>query len=266
MAGVAYDIESLGVTPGSIIVSIGAVRFNDHGIIRPDYEHMTTDEILRSKQQNEFYAEIAVASTGALGMTFSNDTLAWWMDQPDAVRATLTRALRAKEGAVDIRQALGDFRAWLEIGEGMQHGIWSWHGFDHTLTKTAYARMGIDNPWSHKLEFDAYTLASACKAVPAPNRQGTHHNALDDAKWCARYVVSLKQYMKKAAQGASMVAGMEMQAELQRGYAGPLDEQALQVASPMRDAYGFEVKNAEQTAGAVETEQTAGENGEHATD
>lgn len=243
MAGVAYDIETIGRAAGSIIVSIGAVRFDKRGIIRPDYENMTTDEIMRIKHQTEFYREISVASTGALGLQIENETLAWWMDQNDVVRATLKRALTG-EDTHDIRQVLADFRAWLDTGDGMQDGIWSWHGFDHSLTKAAYARMGVINPWDYKLEFDAATLAHACPAVPEPISTGHKHNALDDARWCARYVVSLQQYMGKAQQGIALLSGMELQNEMVRlAGAGGVDsavDRSVPAVVP-RDQYGFEI-------------------------
>lgn len=229
-AKVAIDLETLGKQAGNIIISIGAVRFTDEGL-QARVIDQSADDLARHKAQWEFYREISVKSCGPLGLSFDHDTMAWWMDQPEASVKTLRAALTGK-GAHDIRQVLGDFKAWLESGEGCDE-LWSWHSvFDLGILKTAYNRAGVTDPWDYRIERDAATLAPYV-GVQQPPSEGTQHNALDDARWCARYVIGMKQWLARAAEGVRMVQGMELQREMLKRE----QERTKDVMTP-RDIYG----------------------------
>lgn len=241
---VAVDTETLGVQNGSIVLSIGAVRFSEKGLNVLDYEHMTTEEITVARARDEFYAEITVASAGSIGLTFDNDTMAWWMQQEPDARVVVERCLRGE--AQDIRQVLGSFKAWLEQGDGFDE-IWAWHSpFDMGMIKSAYSRLGVRQPWDYRKEFCAYTLAKAT-GLPKPSTQGTKHNSLDDAKWCARYVTSCKQFVEQAKDALLRVNLVEANAEVQRTQSGAVGRPtwgsggAGGVAGVLRDQWGHPV-------------------------
>lgn len=224
MAHVALDLETLGTVPGSIIISIGAVRFNDNGLLTPT-SNDTMDDVSRHLAQTEFYREITVASAGAIGLTFSHKTMAWWMKQSAQARQTLINAFEG-DGAHDIRQVLGDFQAWLTTGMGYDE-IWAWGQMDLPMLRSTFDRLGVPDPWNYKCERDGRTL---CVELGLPRLEvaGTAHNALDDAKWLAQYVTQAKQYLAQARDGARMIQHMQIQQQMANAL-GDL---------PKRDAYG----------------------------
>ena len=68
MNNVMLDLETLGTSPGCIILSIGAVFFDKNGL------------------GQEFYQTIDVQSSIDAGLTMSGGTFKWWMGQQGAVR------------------------------------------------------------------------------------------------------------------------------------------------------------------------------------
>lgn len=246
MSYVAVDIESLGTVPGSIVLSIGAVRFDDKGLLNA-HGYESADEAMRNKARCEFYREITLASCGGVGLTFSHETLAWWLKQSDAARRVLVNALEGN-GTQDIRQVMGDFKAWLETGDGCQE-LWSWGQFDLPLLKTVFDRLGVTKPWDYKIERDARTLARELPVVIGVHRVGVAHHAFDDAVWCANQVVAMKQYLQRAAEGERTMRHMEFQKQLLR-FSGGFDDAHAPLTRwhaedegglPMRDQYGNKI-------------------------
>lgn len=151
------DTETLGTRPGSAILSIGAVMFGLDGL------------------GATFYAPISLASCVDAGLTICPGTVAWWMRQSDAARAAAFPA-----DAAPLPQVLLDFSSWF-VG---QHAKCPWsHGatFDIPLLEAAYQACGITAPWKFWDARDTRTLYDLA-SVKADRAQGTHHNALDDAK------------------------------------------------------------------------------------
>lgn len=86
---IMVDLETLGTAPGSVILSIGAVRFDvEEGLL------------------DEFYVNIDVESSQRLGLTIDGATVMWWMKQSDAARAKLSEG-----SGEDVGVALGKFLA-----------------------------------------------------------------------------------------------------------------------------------------------------------
>ena len=88
---VMADIETMGVTPGSAIVSLGAVKFDLTGI------------------QDKFYRRICLKSNLGMGLTIDPDTLSWWMKQSDGARAELVNPDNSH-----LAQVLQEFN-WMEV-------------------------------------------------------------------------------------------------------------------------------------------------------
>lgn len=225
---VAIDLETLGTTPGSIIVSIGAVKFND-ACAHLQASDDSMDGQLRHQAQTEFYRVISVSSAGAVGLTFSHKTMAWWLRQGATARKALELAFEGGADTHDIRQVMGDFKAWLEAGPHMDE-IWAWGQMDLTMMTSLYDRLGVAEPWGesgYRKECDARTLCGQL-GIARHDIAGTAHNALDDAKWCAEMVVRAKQFIVKAKDGARMIEHMQIQQQLANST----------LALPKRDAYG----------------------------
>ena len=158
---VMVDIETVGLEPGSALLSIGAVRFSPDGL------------------DDEFYREISLESCQEAGLEIDANTLEWWLSQDDAVTGVLT-------GGESLTEVLAQFGSWYQT-----HGfdeIWANSpSFDCEQLEAAFQAVGLSEPWGFRDERDVRTLrALQCAAEVKMN--GDEHDALDDAKYQARIV------------------------------------------------------------------------------
>lgn len=161
---IMVDIETLGVTPGSAILSIGAVRFDEDGIGEP------------------YYREISLKSCQDAGLEIDADTLEWWLDQADAVTDVLS-------GGDPLEEVLEEFSGYYHDTEE----IWANSpSFDCALLESAYDAVGLTEPWEFYETRDLRTIRSLPCAVEV-EREGVAHNALDDARYQARVVYETLQ-------------------------------------------------------------------------
>jgi hypothetical protein len=173
LVDVMIDIETLGTTPGSAILSIGAVMFGPAGL------------------GEEFYAPILLTSCTAAGLRIEPDTVLWWMKQSDAARAAAFC-----DDAQHLIIVLAEFGDWL-----MKHGAerpWC-HGanFDAPLLDAAYRACGMTPPWKYWNVRDTRTLYELAD-VKVNRARGNHHNALDDARAQAEAAVVALQHLQSA--------------------------------------------------------------------
>ena len=157
---IMVDIESLDTDPTAVILSIGAVRFNNGGI------------------QARFYTTIDIQSCLDAGLTVSGKTIQWWMDQSEEARRVFSTM------AVPLQEALEQFSQWLEKSEGLE--VWA-NGstFDIAALEHAFKKVGLPVPWPYYSVRDYRTFKSMYpKAVVDDLRvePTTAHNALDDAE------------------------------------------------------------------------------------
>ena len=168
MNHVMLDLETFGSRPGSVIVSIGMVRFG------------------AAHLGEEFYRLIDPNSCVELGMTMDPDSIMWWLAQSDPARASLTGS-----PGDHIRVALQDASAFLL--QTVNTCVWG-NGatFDNVLLSEAYRMANLQRPWSHRLDRCFRTMKLGFPTNP-PAREGTHHNALDDAKHQAIWLQKIYQ-------------------------------------------------------------------------
>ncbi|MDP2214750.1 3'-5' exonuclease [Phenylobacterium sp.] len=168
---VMVDLETMGTTPGSAIVSIGACAFDP-----------VSGEI-----GELFYVAVDRASNRKFGLKEDLATVAWWMRQSPEARAVLD-----DPSAWDLDHSLDLFALfWRDVGarEFWAHGP----GFDEALLAAAYRAGGVARhrgrpPWQFWNARCTRTIYAA--AGIAPNRaKGVHHNALDDAVSQAEAVI-----------------------------------------------------------------------------
>ena len=163
------DIETLGTAPGSVILSIGAVRFSEGGL------------------GDTFYTTIDIDSSQAAGLKISAPTLCWWLRQNTAALREITR------GVHPLPNALKQFSDWL-----CAHplaGIWgNGSDFDNALLASAYDAIGVTPPWSHKVNRCYRTIRAANRNLnhmATAKATGTAHHALDDAKNQALHLIAI---------------------------------------------------------------------------
>lgn len=172
---VMVDIETLGLEPGAVILSLGAVRFDDHAV------HET------------FERNISLESCQEVGMEIDADTLEWWLGQDGDVQHVLT-------GGKPLDQVLYEFNDWY----GDADEIWAFSpSFDCAHLSEAYDRVDRRQPWSYRDERDCRTLVELPGAVEV-EQDGNEHDALDDARHQAAVVIKTLQNMRERAGGAQL--------------------------------------------------------------
>lgn len=155
------DLETLGTRPGSVIISLGATKFDENG-----------------PYGEPFYMRIDMQSCVDAGMLIDVDTVKWWMKQSDAAREEFQKV------SVPITDALKDFTTWMlrDIKLGSFLELWgNGANFDNSLLGEAYRRCGLTQPWMFWNDRCYRTLKAMYPDIKMPKREGTHHNALDDA-------------------------------------------------------------------------------------
>ena len=169
MKNVMIDLETLGTKPGSVILSIGAVKFGKEGL------------------GDEFYAAIELDSATRSGLTIDASTVAWWMDQSEEARKVFTESPRDP-----LFAALKNLQTYLRKGcTESDVKIWgNGADFDNVLLAAAYDVVNLPVPWKF-YNNRCYRTMKSMSAVPKPDREGVHHNALDDAKYQALHLVSI---------------------------------------------------------------------------
>lgn len=169
---VMVDLETLGTVPGCTILSIGAVAFDP-----------STGEL-----GEEFYVEINQQSCQDEGLHTDQDTVDWWAKQSEEARQVI---IATEEGGITLADALNQFTIYLE-GLGLkQVRIWgNGADFDNAILSACYYAVGQKAPWVPWNNRCYRTLKNLIKG-PRLKREGTYHNALDDAKTQAKHTIQL---------------------------------------------------------------------------
>lgn len=173
------DIETYGLTPGSVIKSIGAVKFGSGKII------------------DRFYHRIDAQSCTRFGLTMDAVTVEWWLGQDDKARKEMTLP------GDPIRNVIQKFGEWINepkaeiCGNGAAFNV---------LVACAAAAVGLPAVWAHKKSFCYRTVKNLHRHIPIDSfRVGTHHNALDDAESQALHLMAIWEYETRLAGAAGQL-------------------------------------------------------------
>ncbi len=165
------DLETLSKLPTAAISSIGAVIFEPH-----------SDWIGES-----FHLHVSLENCQRHGLTIDASTVTWWLGQDDTARQTL---IVGQLDAAPLITALEAFSNFFPSGAE----IWcNGNSFDLPILANAYHAIGAETPWAFYNERDLRTLKGLNKGARI-QREGTHHNALDDAIHQARLVQHILQF------------------------------------------------------------------------
>ena len=164
-----FDTETLGKRAGCVVLSIGAVTFDENGL------------------GTEFHAVLSVAEQMARGLTVDRETFEWWEKQSPEARATFAAAHAVRGGTLAALEWFASFLARAESPLLWANGA----EFDPPILEAVYAAWGLPKPWEYRNVRCFRTLYAITPGVPKPPDIGTHHNALDDAKWQATWALSL---------------------------------------------------------------------------
>lgn len=159
MTDVMFDLETYGKAAGCAIRSVGAVFFDMHGNFGP-----------------EFYRNVELQSCLDVGLTVDPETKAWWEKQSKEAQNSLLVEQRP------LKEVVSEFANWLKAKGGQR--IWAQGAtFDPPIWDAACTALGKQVPWKFWDVRDTRTAYDLYNFDPrSVVREGTHHNALEDAK------------------------------------------------------------------------------------
>jgi len=169
------DLETMALTQNAAIVSIGAVMFTGRSICE------------------EFYCNIDLQSSLQAGLELDGDTVMWWMRQKKAARKVLV------DKPVSLYNALSMFADWFDDADTLVWG--NGPDFDNAILANAFTKLSIDLPWDFRQNRCFRTAKNIFPEIEL-NREGTHHNALDDAKNQALHLIKINKHINELNKSA----------------------------------------------------------------
>lgn len=166
MKNIMLDLETMGNHSNAAIISIGAVYFDDTGL------------------GPEFYHKISLESSMKAGLKTDPDTILWWMHQQYEARKEFIGNSREKT----LSEVLDLFSNFVKPGRL----IWgNGSDFDNVVLATAYDVLDKKRPWQYKNNRCYRTMKNEYPKAPKPAENNLVHNAIEDAKWQARHLISI---------------------------------------------------------------------------
>jgi len=179
MTDIMLDIETLGICPNSVILTIGAIKFN------------IKDEIKEIKQLKDtkdcFYVRINFKSCINLEMEINEDTVNWWEEQSKEAQYEVFK----HKDRVDIKEGLTKLSDFLKNS----NTIWANSpSFDCVILENAYKLCKLEIPWKFWNLRDTRTVYALGNIKLKDYSSKTEsHNSLYD---CYNQIRALKQSFK----------------------------------------------------------------------
>lgn len=134
MRHLMFDLETLGTKPGCVVLSIGAVQFDNAGNIT-----------------GQFHAHIDPVSAVEAGLKIEPETVMWWLDQEKKAQEALLQA--DKHPLADAVNAFIDTFEWRDMK------VWAnGASFDFPILTAAIEAVGLKAPWAYYNEMDYRTM------------------------------------------------------------------------------------------------------------
>jgi len=158
------DIETLGTKPGCAVLTVGCVAFG-----------RSTGKI-----HGEFYQAIDLRTSRKAGLGIDADTLLWWMKQD---REAVQSAFLDPQTSRPLSEVVEAFKKWFMKHRTRENAVWcQGMDFDIPIWGRAMAVVGERPPWEFWAGRDTRTAYDLAGFDPRTvKREGTYHNALDDA-------------------------------------------------------------------------------------
>lgn len=170
------DTETLGTDPTCVVLSIGAVTFNPKG-----------DGVI-----SKFSIKPSVDEQLAFGRTISEDTMAWWANQPR----------HAQEEAFSEHDRVPYKDAMEQLHKFCWNNDYPWsHGapFDIVLMESCWRDHKMQAPWKFWNVRDTRTLFDITNVSLKDDKYVTTHVAVEDA--VRQAIIVQKAYKKLIAVG-----------------------------------------------------------------
>lgn len=161
------DLETLGTESDCPVISIGACVFD------------------KTEIKDTFYITLNVEDQIDAGRRPSGATIKWWMQQDQAAQKVF------KEDAIDTKIGLQMFidfiKSQVTVSKVKPWGNGS--NFDISIIENLLKMYNLEVPWNFYNVRDLRTFKEDVYDGKLTIREGTHHNALDDAIYQAQIVI-----------------------------------------------------------------------------
>lgn len=170
MNKIMLDLETLSTSSNAMIMSIGAVVFDETGL------------------SAEFHRKINIELDNQCGAEISASTVCWWAQQSEQAREIFINSVD------EFLPTLMDFSAFLDHYAPNAEIFGNGADFDNVILANAYRRAGLIQPWGKYKNRCYRTLKNLAPQLKIA-RSGTHHNALDDARSQAEHAIALLNHL-----------------------------------------------------------------------
>ena len=167
------DLETLGVEPDSVIITLGAVKFDPTTNAEP---HQPLYLRLDIEEQSEKY-----------GRTIDDNTLEWWGKQKPEIR---DEAFGDHE-RVNMDTLTKQLNKWCV---GLDYLWCQGPLFDYAILQNLYKNIGKPTPWNYWQIRDSRTLFQIMPSDPRKELKFDAHNALED---CKAQAICVQQSLQK---------------------------------------------------------------------
>ena len=162
---IIVDLETLGIGEDSIIVQVGAIKFNRN-----------TGERLDS-----FLKNISINTSIAAGFKLETEVYNWWMEQNKKVRASVFNNKNKS-----VREVMVELNNFIKGADA----IWSHATFDFPKIMYHLKALGIPPSFSFRSARDLRTIVDISKLdlgkIP---KNEMAHNALVDCEYQLEYLI-----------------------------------------------------------------------------
>jgi len=164
------DLETLGVEPDSVVITLGAIKFDSYSDTEPhDGLYLRCD----IEEQSEKY-----------NRSIDDNTLAWWGRQEQNIQ---DEAFGDHENRVNMDTLTKAINKWCV---GLDQLWCQGPLFDYAILQNLYKQVGKPCPWNYWQIRDSRTLFSMMPSDPRKAIQEEAHNALADCYYQAKCVQS----------------------------------------------------------------------------
>ncbi len=185
---IMLDLETLGTTAGSVILTVGAVMFDNDGA------------------RERLSRRISLKDSLSYKFTLDPDTLQWWLGQNEAVRNEAFHVGAGKE-MVTVPTALAVIRKFL-LSAGKKVVLWgNGASFDPVLLEAYFRKFGLSLPFDYRNVRCYRTVSAMFPSVPKRVRQHAH-NALADAEAQVQRLMDIRQFLTTMANADKELAAM----------------------------------------------------------
>lgn len=183
MRNIMIDLETLSTASDAVILSIGAVEFDDKG-----------------NTGQKFNEVINIQSSINAGLRIDGSTIEWWFKQSPEARAAATRTTEALPQALDLLTMF--YEDCRHPSTNKSSRVWgNGAAFDIPILENSYKATDKKAPWKYYDVMCFRTLRAMFPSVKPPEQsRGTYHNALDDALYQVEWYKQIRNRNNKPNQ------------------------------------------------------------------